>query len=59
MNYKIYTSEYGKDILQRIGKASNKAELRSIILSHKLLPFISKVSYGKRIYTINNIYAGR
>lgn len=61
MNYKAYTKSIttGDEVLNFTGKVRNKTDLRALILKHPLLAFISKVSYGKKDYTISDIYAGR
>jgi len=55
MNYKAYE----KDNLIITGKARNKKEMRVIILNHRAMRTITKVEYGKKNYTMSDIYAGR
>ena len=59
MNYIVYGNNYGVKEIMFIGKAKNKNKLREIILNHKNKAFISWIRYGKRIYTVSDIYAGR
>ena len=61
-NYKAYGKNLitdGKEIVLRIGEARNKEHLRAIILNHECLQDFTKVAFGKREYTISDIYAGR
>lgn len=59
MNYKAYGNSYGKEDLLVVGSAKNKKEMREIILNHRALQVISRVEYGKKSYSMSDIYTGR
>jgi hypothetical protein len=59
MNYLAYRSNYGVDEIAVVGKAKNKSDMRSIILNHKSMQEFIKVRFGKKFYTMSDIYAGR
>jgi hypothetical protein len=59
MNYLVYGNQYGKEDLLVVGQAKNKKTMREIILSHKLMQIISRVQYGRKSYSMSDIYAGR
>lgn len=61
-NYKAYGRNLltdGEEIILSIGEAKNKKHLREIILNHKNLQNFSKVAFGRKEYSISDIYAGR
>ena len=61
-NYKAYGKNMvseGQEIILFIGQARNKEHMRHIILDHKQMQNVSRVAYGKREYTMSDIYAGR
>jgi len=59
MNYKAYGNSYGKETLLAAGSAKNKAKMRERILNHRALQIFSRVEYGKKSYSMSDIYAGR
>lgn len=59
MNYKIYGNNYGKEDLLVVGKAKNKKDLREKVLNHQGMMVFSRVEYGKKSYSLSDIYAGR
>lgn len=59
MHYRVYTQEYGQERLILTGSARNKEEMREIILNHKNKALFTRIGYGKRSYTVSDIYAGR
>ncbi len=59
MNYKAYGNRYGQEDLLVIGFAKNKKAMQEIILNHKALQVISRVEYGRKSYSMSDIYAGR
>jgi len=56
MNYKIVLNT---GYLGYCGKAKNKRELREIILSNKDMQIIQSIIYGRKTYTMSDIYACR
>ncbi len=59
MNYKLYGNHYGKENLLVIGSAKNKKEVREKVLNHQAMQVISRIEYGKKSYSMSDIYAGR
>ena len=59
MNYKAFGNRYGQEEMLVIGSATNKKDMREKILNHQGLQVFSRVEYGKKSYSISDIYAGR
>lgn len=59
MNIHAYKTNCGNKELLFVGSAKNKEEMRQIILNHNNMQKISSVGYGKKEYTMSDIYAGR
>ena len=59
MYYSALRNNNGYDETVTSGKAKNKEELRNIILNHKSMQEFTKVRYGKKFYSMSDIYAGR
>lgn len=53
MRYEIFNLQGG---LCAMGEANNKASFRNLIMSHPARHLISRVRYGKKEYTISDIY---
>lgn len=59
MNYHAYKKENGRLELIEVRKVKNKLEMREKLLTSKNLHLIEKVEYGRRSYTMSDVYAGR
>ena len=59
MNYKAYGNRYGQEEILVVGSAKNKKEMREKILNHRALQVFSRIEYGKKSYSLSDIYAGR
>jgi hypothetical protein len=59
MEYKAYGNRNGEENLLVVGSAKSKKEMRKRILTHWALRVFSRVEYGKKSYSLSDVYAGR
>ncbi len=61
MNYKAYKLDHSinKEVLSEVSSVKNKKELRESILSSPRLQEFTRVEYGRKSYTLSDIYVGR